>query len=174
MPRITGREGVQVRLKSLIDEASVRRVGAALFAGGELIRGEASHMITEGAVSGKNHVPSNPGQAPHNDTGTLVSHIETTQPAPLKVEVSSNAPAAVILEFGGTIHHPGGTPYFIGKDGMAVFVSKSGQGAYHHLPVTKPHNITIAERPYMRPATARKRKEVVALVRRAVTAATKR
>lgn len=135
MPRITGREGVQIRLKSLTDEAAVRRVGSALFAGGELIRGEASHMITEGAVSGRNHIPSLPGNPPLEDTGTLRTHIETTQPAPLKVEVSSNAPYAAVLEFGGS---------------------------------------NVAERPYMRPATARKRKEVVALVRRAVTEATKR
>lgn len=135
MPRITGADGVQLRLKGMVDQNAVRRVGAALFAGGELIRGEASHMITEGAVSGKGHVPSLPGEPPNEDTGVLRSHIETTQPGPLKVEVSSNAPYAAALEFG---------------------TSK------------------MAERPYMRPATARKRKEVVALVRKAVTTATKR
>jgi HK97 gp10 family phage protein len=135
VPRITGREGVQVRLNGLTDENAVRRVGGALFAGGELIRGEASHMLTEGAVSGKGHVPSLPGEPPNEDTGTLRTHIETTQPGPLKVEVSSNAPYSAALEFGSS---------------------------------------TISERPFMRPATARKRKEVVALVRRAVTAATKR
>lgn len=134
MPRITGREGVQVRLKSLTDENAVRRVGSALFAGGELIRGEAHAMISEGAVSGKGHIASLPREPPNRDTGVLQAHLEVTQPAPLKVEFSSNGPAAVELEFG---------------------TSK------------------MAERPYMRPATARKRKEVVALVRRAVTAATK-
>lgn len=134
MPRITGADGVSLRLNGKISEAAVREVGKALFAGGELIRSEASHMITEGAVSGRDHVPSLPGQPPNEDTGTLRTHIETTQPAPLKVEVSSNAPYAAALEFG---------------------TSK------------------LAERPYMRPATARKRDEVVALVRRAVTNAVK-
>jgi HK97 gp10 family phage protein len=135
VPRITGREGVQVRLNGLTDQKAVQRVGSALFAGGELIRGEASHMITEGAVSGRGHIPSLPGDPPNEDTGVLRTHIETTQPAPLKVEVSSNAPYSAALEFGSS---------------------------------------KMAERPYMRPATARKRKEVVALVRRAVTAVTKR
>jgi HK97 gp10 family phage protein len=135
VPRITGREGVQVRLSKLIDEDAIRRVGAALFAGGELIRGEASHMITEGATSGKNHIPSLPGEPPNEDTGSLRTHIETTQTGPLQAEVSSNAPYAAVLEFGGS---------------------------------------KVLPRPYMQPATNRKRKEVVALVRRAVTEAIKR
>lgn len=91
-------------------------------------------MITEGAVSGRGHIASLPGQPPKNDTGTLVAHLETTQPAPLRAEVSSNAPYAAALEFGSS---------------------------------------KMAERPYMRPATARKRKEVVALVRAAVNDAIK-
>jgi hypothetical protein len=135
MPRITGRDAATIRLNRIASEDTIRKVGAALFAGGEEIRGEAAHMITEGAVSGRGHIASLPGEPPNEDTGTLRTHIETTQVAPLQVEVSSNAPYAAVLEFGGS---------------------------------------KVAERPYMRPATARKRKEVVALVRRAVTEATKR
>jgi HK97 gp10 family phage protein len=108
----------------------VRRVGAALFAGGQTIQVEAQLSITRGAVSGANHVPSAPGQPPNNDTSVLANNIETVQTGPLKAEVSSNAPYAAALEFG---------------------TSK------------------MAERPYMRPATAAKRKEVTALVRRAVS-----
>ena len=134
MPRITGADGVMAKLSGKLGQQAINNVGQALFAGGELIRAEASHMITEGAVSGKGHIPSLPGQPPNEDTGVLRTHIETTQVGPLKVEVSSNAPYAAALEFG---------------------TSK------------------MAERPYMRPATARKRKEVVALVRQAVRQATK-
>jgi HK97 gp10 family phage protein len=134
VPRISGREGVELRLRGLAGEKTVQKVGAALFAGGEEIRAEASHLITEGAVSGKNHVPSLPGEPPNEDTGTLRTHIETTQVAPLKVEVSSNAPYAAALEFG---------------------TSK------------------MLARPYMQPATNRKRKDVAELVRKAVNAATK-
>lgn len=99
MPRIIGADRVTMRLQTL-DSKTVREVGSALFAGGEVIRAEAAHLITEGAVSGKNHVPSLPGEPPNEDTGTLRTHIETTQVGPLKVEVSSNAPYAAALEFG--------------------------------------------------------------------------
>ena len=57
-------------------------------------------------------------------------------------------PYARIHEYGGTINHPGGTPYKI-VNGRAVFVSKArGAG----LPVTKPHDITMPARPYITPA----------------------
>ena len=133
MPRITGDKQVTMRLQTIGPKA-VALVGQALYAGGEEIRAEAAHLITEGAVSGKNHVPSLPGEPPNEDTGVLRTNIETTQPAPLRVEVSSNAPYAVALEVG---------------------TSK------------------MAARPYMAPATERKRKEVVALVGQAVSRATK-
>lgn len=133
MPKITGDKQVTMRLQTIGPKA-VALVGQALLAGGEEIRAEAAHLITEGAVSGKNHVPSLPGEPPNEDTGVLRTNIETTQPAPLRVEVSSNAPYAVALEVG---------------------TSK------------------MAARPYMAPATERKRKEVVALVGQAVSRATK-
>jgi HK97 gp10 family phage protein len=123
-----------VRLNRLAGAEAIERVGQALYAGGEMIRAEASHMITEGAVSGKHHVPSLPGQPPKEDTGVLRTHIETTQVGPLKVEVSSNAPYASALEFGTS---------------------------------------AMAERPYMRPSTQRKKAEVIALVKGAVDQAVK-
>jgi HK97 gp10 family phage protein len=135
VPRITGRERVETRIRGVAGEEVIRRVGAALFVGGETVRAEAAHLITEGAASGKGHVPSLPGEPPNEDTGTLRTNIETTQVAPLKVEVSSNAPYAAALEYG---------------------TSK------------------MEERPYMRPAIDRKRKEVVEGVRKAVDAAVKR
>lgn len=61
---------------------------------------------------------------------------------------------AAIQEMGATINHPGGTPYMIGKDGRAIFVSKSSAHA-GNLPVTKPHQIVIPPRPFMRPTAAR-------------------
>lgn len=135
MVRITGRERVTARLKGAAGERLVREVGQALFAGGEIIRAEAHRSISEGAVSGKHHQPSLPGEPPNRDTGVLQAHIETTQPAPLRVEVSSNAPYAVPLEAGTSKMLP---------------------------------------RPYMAPATRRKKKEVVALVRQAANRALRR
>jgi hypothetical protein len=58
---------------------------------------------------------------------------------------------ALIHELGGTINHPGGTPYFLGDDGKAVFVSIKDPRAAS-LPKTKPHVIVIPPRPYLRPA----------------------
>lgn len=102
MPKITGRERVTRRLNGLAGEKVVRNVGQALFAGGEALKAEAAHLITEGAISGRNHVPSRPGEPPNEDTGHLRTNIEVTQPAPLRVEVSSNARYSAALEFGSS------------------------------------------------------------------------
>lgn len=88
------------RLKKLAGPDMTRYVGKALFASGEMIQVEAQIGITTGAVSGKNHVPSAPGQYPNQDTGVLGNNIETVQKEPLLVEVSSNAPYSAALEFG--------------------------------------------------------------------------
>lgn len=69
---------------------------------------------------------------------------------------------AAIQEFGVHINHPGGTPYKIGPDGRAVFVSKSAGAG---LPVTKPHTIVIPPRPFMRPTVDRERAAWVDLLR---------
>lgn len=132
MVKITGSDGVSRRLRGLAGQEIVRKVGKALFAAGQMIQVEAQLSITNGAVSGKGHVPSRPGEPPKNDTGVLADNIETVLVAPLRVEVSSNAPYARVLEYGGS---------------------------------------KTAERPYMRPAVARKKTEAVALVRQAVDAA---
>jgi HK97 gp10 family phage protein len=129
MPRIRGDKAYSARLKGITGPEMVRQVGAALFAGGQEIQVAAQLSITDGAVSGKNHVPSKPGEPPKNDTGVLANNIETVLVAPLKVEVSSNAPYAAALEYG---------------------TSK------------------MAERPYMRPAVAKKRAEVTKLIRAAI------
>lgn len=90
----------KTKLGQLQGEAVIRNVGRALFAGGNMIQTEAQLSITRGAVSGKGHVPSRPGEPPNQDTGVLANNIETVQVGPLKVEVSSNAPYAAALEFG--------------------------------------------------------------------------
>lgn len=88
------------RLQVLSGPTMTREIGAALFAGGELIETHAAQSITRGAASGKGHVPSKPGEAPKADTHVLDRAIETTQPGPLLVEVASNAPYSAPLEFG--------------------------------------------------------------------------
>lgn len=129
VPRIRGAKEFSRKLQRIAGAGKEAEIGRALFVGGETIQVEAQISITAGAVSGRNHVPSAPGQPPNADTHLLSDNIETVQPAPLYVEVSSNAPYAVALEFG---------------------TSK------------------MAERPYMRPAVAKTRKDVVRLVRGAM------
>lgn len=77
----------------------------------------------------------------------------------------TNAELGAVHEFGGTINHPGGTPYQIKKDGTAQFVSKS-KGK--DLPKTKPHTITIPARSFLREPILGKegRKEILKTVRK--------
>lgn len=100
MVKVTGGKTVSDKLKRMSGPELEQRVGAALFAAGNQIQVEAQISITTGAVSGKGHVPSKPGEPPNQDTGTLANNIETVQISPLKVEVSSNAPYAAYLEYG--------------------------------------------------------------------------
>lgn len=63
-----------------------------------------------------------------------------------------------IHEYGAQFTHPGGTPYTIGGDGKAHFVSKSFTGPVHG--VTKPHQINIPKRSFLREPFGVKRKEL--------------
>lgn len=96
---MTRRRSISSLLGRMTAETA-REVSQALFAGGEAIAVEAQISITAGAVSGKKHVASAPGEAPNQDTGVLGNNIETIQKSRFKVEVSSNAPYSADLEFG--------------------------------------------------------------------------
>lgn len=100
MPKMTGVEKAKRRIEALASPAAIEGVGKALFAGGEIIKGAAARSITEGAISGKHHVPSKPGEPPNENTGTLRRNITVTQIGPLHVRISSNAPYSHFLEFG--------------------------------------------------------------------------
>lgn len=99
MAKISGDDKAQRRIQN-IPRTAIKAVGQALFAAGEIIKSDAQVSITTGAVSGKNHVPSRPGEPPNEDTGDLRRGIIVTQPAPLIVQISSNAPYSAYLEFG--------------------------------------------------------------------------
>ena len=129
MARIKGAKEFSRKLDRIRGTGAEHFIGEALFTAGETIATEAQISITAGAQSGKNHVPSAPNSPPNADTHALSDNIEVVQLAPLRVEVSSNAPYFAALEFGTS---------------------------------------RMAERPFMRPAVAKKRKEVVALVRKAI------
>lgn len=97
---LKGADAHKRRLKKLSSGATIRLLGAALYKGADTIRAEAHRGISAGSVSGKNHVPSSPGEYPNRDTGVLQAHLKATQPAPLTAEVRSEAPYAAALEFG--------------------------------------------------------------------------
>jgi HK97 gp10 family phage protein len=93
------------RLKKLSGDAVVRIASAVVLNGAEAIKAEAHNSITRNSAAGQSggkhqHVRSRPGEPPNNEFGTLVSHIEASQPKPLVAEVRSEAPYAAHLEFG--------------------------------------------------------------------------
>lgn len=131
MAKITGADKHRKRLKRMMSAETARAVTAALYTAGQRIELDAETSITAGSVSGKNHVPSAPGQPPNADTRFLDTNIDTTVAAqnPPTVHVTSHAPYSAALEFG---------------------TSK------------------MAERPFMRPATARNKDRVARDVAEAV------
>jgi phage gpG-like protein len=62
--------------------------------------------------------------------------------------VGTNVVYAGIHEYGGTIHHPGGTAYFVDSSG-AHFIANSNPLA-DEMMRTKPHDIPEPERSYLR------------------------
>jgi len=80
-----------------------------------------------------------------------------------------NVPYAKIHEYGGTIHHPGGTAFFISQllGGRAFFVSNASALAAS-LPRTKPHDIPIPERSYMRSSLREEAPRGIEMLRAAV------
>ena len=64
---------------------------------------------------------------------------------------------AAIQEYGTVFTHPGGTKYIIGEGGKAVFVKNDYQGKV--AGVTKPHQIVIPPRSFMRTTITEKKSE---------------
>lgn len=97
---IRGAKEHQQRLGKLRGPGAVRAVTAVVFAAAQDIAIDAARSITTGATSGANHVASDPGEPPNADTGVLDRSINARVTAPLKAEVSADAPYAAAQEFG--------------------------------------------------------------------------
>lgn len=95
-----GMKAHKARLKRIRGPKMKREVGKAIYTASDMLKVDAQISITEGAVSGKNHVPSKPGEPPNADTHFLADNIENSKTGPLTAEVSSNAPYAAALELG--------------------------------------------------------------------------
>lgn len=97
---IRGAEAHRKRLRRMRGPAMVRKVSQALLASAIDLANDVAISITRGAVSGKDHVPSAPGEPPNADTHVLSNNIEGALIGPLKAETSSSAPYAAAQEFG--------------------------------------------------------------------------
>lgn len=95
-----GRDAHRQRLKRLSGPEVVKAAGRVLYVGADMIRSEAFRSISAGSVSGKGHVPSQPGEPPNRDTGVLQANLKAELVAPLEAQVTSEAPYAAALEFG--------------------------------------------------------------------------
>lgn len=74
---------------------------------------------------------------------------------------SGDVKYAAIHEFGGTIRNPGGQPYIITKDG-AVFISKASAALMKTPPpVTKPFDVTMPERSFLRSSLSDMKSQII-------------
>ena len=99
MPLIGAKKHID-RLKRLSGPEVTKIAGAVVYEGADMIRAEAFRSVSAGSVSGKNHVPSKPGEPPNRDTGELQASMTTRQTGPLSAEFREDAPHARPLEFG--------------------------------------------------------------------------
>jgi len=100
MVKVTGKREHEARLRRLRGPRLARALNVEVFGEAQTIQTDAQLSISTGSISGKNHVPSAPGEPPNQDTGVLAGNIEAESTGPLKAEVSSNAPYAAALENG--------------------------------------------------------------------------
>ena len=99
MAKITGAEAHLKRVRKMT--AGMRQeAGKLVLVLADLHATEAALLVTNGAVSGKNHVASSPGEAPNADTHTLDRSIHAERTGLLKAQSIADAPYAAKLELG--------------------------------------------------------------------------
>lgn len=144
--------------KDRVKKSSDRAIGRAAIFAGALIRNSmpgagASRTDSQGRTDGQADtiVPSTPGNPPGVRSGDLVGSINSSEINDGRWKVGTNTPYAAAHELGATIAHPGGTAYFVTKDG-ARFISnaKATQLEAKKIKIfrTKPHTITLPARPF--------------------------
>lgn len=100
MAKLSGAHKVKAKLKRLNGREVKQHISAAIYTAADMLRVEAALSISAGAVSGKNHVPSQPGEPPNYDTGDLADKIEVRSVDEFECEVVASSGHAVPLEFG--------------------------------------------------------------------------
>jgi HK97 gp10 family phage protein len=102
MVRVTGLKA-HIRHLERITRNVPRLADLELMKGGQRIGKSAKDSIKAGAVSGKHHVPSRPGEPPNADTHVLDRSIHNDRVEAYKVNVTEDAPYSVFQEY-GTLH----------------------------------------------------------------------
>lgn len=100
MTRVKGASEHLSRIRGITDPRTGRNIGKAVYWGADQIRVEARRLVTEGSVSGKNHVPSLPGEPPKSDTLTLANGMIARQTGPISAQYASTAPYSAYLQWG--------------------------------------------------------------------------
>lgn len=100
MARSKGADRFKRRLERMKSPAAERKIEQALYAAADLVAVDAAISITTGAVSGKNHVPSRPGEPPNADTHELSNAIRSQKKGRLEYRVVSDSDHAVPMELG--------------------------------------------------------------------------
>jgi hypothetical protein len=88
------------RMQRLLSPAAEGRIGRVVYVAADKVRVEARRMIADGAIQGKGHVASLPGEAPNWDTGELANGITTRKIGPMQAHTASEAPHSDPLENG--------------------------------------------------------------------------
>lgn len=100
MVKVIGAKAHAARLKRIRGPVMIREVGKAVYAAADYLSTEAALSITNGAVSGKNHVPSTAPDPPNADTHDLDRSIHTERESQLKALSVADSDHAAPLELG--------------------------------------------------------------------------
>jgi phage gpG-like protein len=161
-----------------VDDSAVRARFSAM---PEKIQSRLTRAVTTLAEKLRTHVVKDKllGQVLNRRSGRLGQSIqekvESTASSVIGTVYSAgDVKYARINEYGGVINHPGGTPFIVTRDYGAMFISKIAAEKHGgNWPVTKPHQIVMPERSYMRSSLADMKTEIIDQMTAAVGQGTK-
>ena len=155
-----------------VEITGVDKAAAALEGLPDLVVQALRKKVMAQTINLQNYIQSQKlrGQVLHQRSGALSRSInQVVDVAGLvvngRVFSSGDVKYAAIHEYGGVIHHPGGTPYIPSANGgLAMFVSKKFAAGMKgaELPLTKPHDITMPARSFMRSSLAENKSKIIA------------
>lgn len=116
------------------------------------------------------------GQVLNRITGALARsiHNDVVQKGAVvvgRVFSSGDVKYAGIHEYGGTINHPGGTAYIMNPKKAQTMMFVSNKNATGGMPRTKPHQINIPERSFLRSSLNQMSQEISLGMKKAVVGA---